>query len=231
MTTTLIDGAKRGTCWSITINNPTEDDYQLASNVPGWKDYISFEGQKEKGENGTLHIQGMLRTKSVKFSAVKKHFPRAHIELAKSPLALEKYVAKSESRVGELPKTKCATVNNLNSAIFELRPLDRNEPFYSYIVRIKLKYGSVDEENIGMVLLDDIARHLMEKGYYGIEYIASNPSVRTTWKKFWESIISREYARIQATQATQATPAQSAQDAEDHCSNGNSLPEGNYPVD
>lgn len=203
-----IDGAKRGTCWSITINNPTDDDYKSAKNAMGWKDFISFEGQNEKGENGTPHIQGMLRTKSVKFSAVKKYFPRAHIELAKSPTALEKYVAKSETRVSELPKTKCATVNNLNSAILELWPIAQyHNHLQTVLVYMREQYGN---ENTGLHLLDEITRHLMDSGYYGVEYISANPSVRATWKKFWEHIVRREYA---AQNPSPSTPTQTSEES------------------
>lgn len=207
-----IDGSKRGTCWSITINNPIEDDYKATKNAMGWKDFVSFEGQNEKGENGTPHIQGMLRTKSVKFSAVKKHFTRAHIELAKSPTALEKYVAKSETRVSELPKTKCATVNNLNSAILELWPIAQyHNHLQTVLVYMREQYGS---ENTGLHLLDEITRHLMDSGYYGVEYISANPSVRATWKKFWEHIVRREYAtQVQATPTQASEPQESETDA------------------
>lgn len=91
------DNKGRGTCWSITINNPTADD--MSPTLPaGWK----LVGQMEKGEEGTLHYQGMLTTNQVRFSAVKKVFSRAHIELAKNRKGLEKYVHKPETRVSEV---------------------------------------------------------------------------------------------------------------------------------
>lgn len=91
----------RSSCWSLTINNPEVDDYQAIEEARsrGWK----VEGQLEKGENGTPHLQLMLRTPQVRFAAVKKAFPRAHIEIAKSPVALAKYVSKEETRVAQLP--------------------------------------------------------------------------------------------------------------------------------
>lgn len=45
----------------------------------------------------------MVRTGQQRFSAVKKQFPRAHIEPAKNVAALEQYVTKEETRVGQLP--------------------------------------------------------------------------------------------------------------------------------
>lgn len=93
----------RGTCWSLTINNPTQDDEDAIhiARQKGWK----VEGQKERGEQGTEHYQLMLRTPQVRFSAVKKQFPRAHIELARNPSALATYVSKEETRLQPLAQT------------------------------------------------------------------------------------------------------------------------------
>jgi len=96
--------SERATCWSITINNPVKNDEEFiaAARQKGWK----VDGQLEKGENGTPHYQLIVRTPQVRFSAVKKAFPRAHIEVARNPTALASYVKKSETREGELPKTE-----------------------------------------------------------------------------------------------------------------------------
>lgn len=45
----------------------------------------------------------MVKTPQVRFSAVKKLFPRGHIEIARNPAALATYVGKEETRVGQLP--------------------------------------------------------------------------------------------------------------------------------
>lgn len=98
-----ITSTLKGSVWSITINNPTEEDkanWVNAKQSFHWINDIS--GQLEKGAEGTLHIQGMLKTKQVRFSQVKKAFPRAHIELAKNATALAKYVTKSETRISPI---------------------------------------------------------------------------------------------------------------------------------
>jgi len=52
-------------------------------------------------------------------------------------------------------------------------------------------------------ILDSLTRMLIRQGYYGIEYISANPSVRTTWKKYIRDILYREYAtRSQVPQET-----------------------------
>lgn len=93
--------SERATNWSVTINNPIkadEENINLARQK-GWM----VEGQLEKGDNGTPHYQLIVKTPQMRFSALKKAFPRAHIEVAKNVKALETYVKKDETRIGQLP--------------------------------------------------------------------------------------------------------------------------------
>ena len=93
-----MSSTSRSNIWSLTINNPTADDeecIQLARQK-GWK----VEGQKEVGKEGTPHYQLMLKTPQVRFSAVKKLFPRAHIEIARNATALAQYVTKKTQGQG-----------------------------------------------------------------------------------------------------------------------------------
>lgn len=110
--------------WSITINNPTDDDikqYQTLATKHWVEDVI---GQIEQGEQGTRHIQAMLTTKKVRFSQVKRALPRAHIEPAHSPIALAKYVQKEATRIERLPNqhntTKIATQSDLQRMLYSL---------------------------------------------------------------------------------------------------------------
>lgn len=98
----MTDRQTRATCWSLTINNPTKSDEEWIQQArqKGWQ----VEGQLEKGKEGTEHYQLMVKTPQVRFSAVKKQFPRAHIEIARNPAALAQYVAKEETREADLPK-------------------------------------------------------------------------------------------------------------------------------
>lgn len=95
----------RATLWSLTIWMPpyTEDSAKemlerVAQQNPKWV----IEGQLEKGEqSGRLHYQLMVKTPQVRHSALRKAFPSCHIEEARNRKALEQYVHKDETRVGE----------------------------------------------------------------------------------------------------------------------------------
>jgi len=85
--------------WSITLNNPTEEEmlrWRTATELHWVKE---AKGQLERGESGTLHLQGMLVTEKVRWTQLKKIFPRAHLEIAKNVNALARYVSKDETRV------------------------------------------------------------------------------------------------------------------------------------
>lgn len=181
----------RGTCWSITINNPKDDDIKVE--LPsGWR----LEGQIEKGAEGTEHYQGMLTTNQVRFSAVKKVFPRAHIELAKNRKALEKYVHKSETRVREVNDI----VSNIPT-LFEYQHKiasrwdDDEWDLFQNQKKDALTVDKFDKTPIGEIALeyvDFLVAQDIEDGVCGIEYIAINPMWRSAWKKFWRQLVSRE---------------------------------------
>lgn len=191
--------SERATCWSITINNPTLDEYSIPLPV-GWK----LEGQLEKGEQGTEHYQGMLRTPQVRFSAVKKLFVRAHIEVAKNPVALKKYVHKEETRVAEVERIP---------TLFEYQTIIAGkwiEAEYVAKVEFAVKSGKIpDFDEIAMRYIDCLVARDIEQGRRGAEFIAINPMWRSSWKHFWRSIIIRNgrSSEDEGTQNAEAAPS------------------------
>jgi len=173
----------RSSCWSITINNPVDAD--VVCPVPGWK----LTGQFERGETGTRHFQGMLQTPQVRFSAVKKAFPRAHIEIAVNSKALAVYVSKSDTRVGTYE------ANNIPSlfAYQDMVALGWDGRVWSDRVSngVLEKVFKDDMDNMALSYIDEIVAQHIESGRRGLEYIAINPMWRSSWKKFWRSIIKR----------------------------------------
>jgi len=67
-------------CWSMTINNPDENDWALVRRSHG--DFVKeICSQPETGEDGTPHIQAYLKlNKQQRMSYCKKLFPRGHFK-------------------------------------------------------------------------------------------------------------------------------------------------------
>lgn len=113
----------RHTHWSITINNPTEEDEVNITRAKekGWV----VEGQLEKGKDGTLHYQLYVKSRQ-RFNTIKSQFPRAHIEVARKPEALIKYVNKEETRVAGLPQNKPMTMKDVMILLANNVPYGQN---------------------------------------------------------------------------------------------------------
>lgn len=192
----------RGSCWSITINNYTDADLTPIL-PPGWK----FEGQPERGEEGTDHFQGMLTTPQVRFSAVKKVFPRAHIELARSRVALTNYVKKDETRTGDYQVVESPFMTLYEYQTVVAKKFDVKELNTRYREKIEAwqddsRGKPPDIGELAMEYLDELVARDIENGMRGVEYIAINPMWRSSWKKFWRSIIKRD-----GSQQTESSPS------------------------
>lgn len=190
--------------WSITINNPTEDDFIRWEGLKGEKWVKKVMGQLEKGENGTPHIQGMLNTDSVRFAQIKRVLPRAHIEVAKKPAALERYVQKEDTRLAPIQTTRVATQADIQRECLSLalsdyqrhnmRAPNTQDEFYNWMTSHSVQYRPWAES-----LLDASVKKLVREGYYGIEFVMCNPQVRLAFKKYFCEIVIREYGRPQVS--------------------------------
>jgi hypothetical protein len=173
----------RATCWSITINNPTEGE--MTPTLPAkWV----LTGQEEIGAEGTKHYQGMLKTPQERFSAVKKVFPRAHIEMARNSKALQQYVHKAESRIAERPDV----VSNIPTLFDYQHTVAKQWDDDEYKAKCVEFFRGVDTEEAFMNYLDCLVVRDIENGVCGIEFIAVNPMWRSAWKKFGRAMIKRE---------------------------------------
>lgn len=180
---------QRATCWSVTINNPTKNDDEniaKARQCSGWKVY----GQLEVGANGTPHYQLMVTTPQVRFSALKKVFPRAHIEVARDRRALEKYVSKEDTRVASLTisQDKYPTHSKLMEWYGEF--------FTSY----GEEHGGVDDREY-LKIFDLMCNQKIREGYY-VETFAVNPQIRSAIQRFGRAINFRERVRRQTDRQT-----------------------------
>ena len=176
----------RGNCWSITINNPKESDYtqQLPA---GW----ALTGQLEVGKEGTPHYQGMLTTPQIRFSAVKKVFTTAHIEKAKNKNALSKYVHKDDTRIASVGDnvSNIPTLFSYQHTVAQVWDDDEWATFRDKHQEIDNK---MTEGDIALNYVDLLVSRDIENGACGVEYIAVNPMWRSSWKKFWRSMVVRE---------------------------------------
>lgn len=174
---------QRASAWSVTINNPISADEENISlaRQKGWK----VEGQLEKGEKGTPHYQLLVKTPQVRFSAVKKQFPRAHIEIARNVAALEQYVHKEETKQGELQSQS------------EFYPSMQKmwDMMASWIQDTGKHHTWFDCDGQGRLdIFDMFIADKIEEGYV-VETMAVNPQVRSIVKTYGENIYNRSLRR------------------------------------
>lgn len=177
----------RATTWSITINNPGPADEEAIAlaRQKGWK----VEGQLEKGLNGTPHYQLMVRTPQVRFSALKKQFPRAHIEVARNSAALASYVQKEDTRVGQLSTSqdKYPSLSKFWDLIYDEISEEKGQPADEWRELDEL----TDKQKLG--LFDTVCFRLIYCGYH-VETLAVNPQTRAAFTKFAGALMARSFA-------------------------------------
>lgn len=213
--------SEKSCCWSVTINNPTDEDKLQWASLSGLHWVREVSGQLEQGEGGTLHIQGMVKTQSVRFSQVKKALPRAHIEAARSQAALAKYVQKQDTRVASIPTIRTATQLDVQRhcyrhVIDQCYKLEQRNQTSSLDVstldegELILKYSNVIRKNWESYT-DEAVRDLIKGGYFGVEYVMANAQVRMAFKKYLPEICYRFY-NAPSTQATAPQTQSSTQE-------------------
>lgn len=179
---------ERSRYWSLTINNPNENDEKEINlaRQKGWR----VEGQKEQGEQEqTPHYQLSLDClKQQRFSAIKKAFARAHIEKARNWDALQNYVVKEETRVGSLPQqqTQYPSQQEVWSHWTTFIHTKSKETM-SYL----LGYRRADDK--GQWLLyewDEYISQAITEGYY-VELIGINPQIRACVSRYGRAILLR----------------------------------------
>lgn len=169
----------RATAWSVTMNMKTIprercEEYIGRARQNNW----FVEGQIEVGKEGTQHYQLLVRTPQVRFSAMRKMFPTAHIEIARNVHALEEYVHKEEGRVEELKKVENKFVSWK----------DVRDKFFQWVH----EYGELqvqDYERRTQLWDEFICDSLAE----GIEcdVIGVNPQYRSCIMKYWDGYVRR----------------------------------------
>lgn len=91
----------KSTYWSITGFN---DDIQLLHNNDEYPEFVDkvYGGEEQCPTTGRIHFQGMVKChRQVRFTQIKEWLKQSHIEPAKSVDALQKYVMKKDTAVGD----------------------------------------------------------------------------------------------------------------------------------
>lgn len=180
-------------------------------------------GQMEQGAEGTIHYQGMLTTPQVRFSAVKKLYPRAHIEVAKNRKALAAYVQKEDTRIESVTSTHIPSIFEYQTIIAK----KWNEDEYQEYCRV---LSRKDRDDVAMLYLDSLVAKDIANGQRGAEWIATNPMWRNAWKKFWRVIITRENAPREEDRPAPSPSPDAPPDAEEPIAARMGVDEGNTPV-
>lgn len=174
----------RASRWSVTCNfktvrRETVDAQIETAKLLGW----GIEGQLEKGEEGTEHYQLLLKTPQVRFSAVKKVFPTAHIEVARNVVALQNYVHKEDSRIETLK-----TVEN----VFVTWKQVRNRFFEWYVENHSCEFMPIDEQKL--LFFDQFIGLCIVEGQE-LDLIGVNPQYRSCITRYWDYYIRRQLDR------------------------------------
>ena len=186
----------RGTAWSVTLNMKTvskarcEDMIEQAKQA-NW----GVQGQIEEGKEGTPHYQLLVKTPQVRFSALKKVFPTAHIEKARNVKALESYVHKDEGRL-ETMKTievKFVQFPEVRKKFFTWVIENGHQEVYDYEQKLKIWDEFISHSIINRIECD---------------VIGVNPQYRSIIQRYWTANVivaeedRQEYIRRQTDRQT-----------------------------
>lgn len=171
----------RASRWSITLNlktvaRSTAEECIARARQSGWRVY----GQLEIGESaGTEHFQLALATPQVRFSAVKKMFPTAHIEVAKDWNALMAYCNKEDTRVESLKE-----VSSSYLPWSQLRQM-----FAEYVCEDEFLIHTSDPER-RLQVWDRFIGSLIEQGYE-VDLMGMNANYRACISRYWNNYLNR----------------------------------------
>lgn len=178
----------RATKWSVTINlktvsRDTADECIARARQMDWR----VIGQLEEGDAGTEHYQLAVATPQVRFSAVKKVFPTAHIEVAKDWTALLAYVQKEETRVETLKNVSTGYISwsQLRGMFFEWL----NTKMFERLENDHDKRLEIWDQFIGYKIIEG----------YEVDTMAMNAIYRACIAKYWVSYLRRQTDRQTVT--------------------------------
>jgi len=176
----------RATAWSVTMWMTDETGYTpdtiniFTQNMPNeW----AIEGQMEKGkDSGDLHYQLLLKTPQTRGTRVAKFFPKCHIEDAQKFHALQTYVHKEDTRVGEFKTVENRSPQWSVVRLTFFKWLIKEEPSIGF-------FGHTDDER--MRLWDKFIGLSIREGMM-VDVIGVNPQYRSCIQRYWLDYIHVE---------------------------------------
>lgn len=184
----------RSACWSVTI---FDDAYKTAQLPAGWV----LSGQLELcPATEKQHYQGMLQTPQIRFSAVKKVFPLAHIEKARKPNALAQYVRKEDTRLQSIPDRK-SEIPTIWDYADHIASVWNDDEFKNLCSDFDANSTMADKTkttqgDLALRYIDSLIADEIRNGSKGVMFIAINPMFRSAFKKFWQPMVHAARQRI-----------------------------------
>jgi len=175
-----------------TTKRETAEEWIHTVRSKGWK----VTGQMEEAPStGTLHYQLMVETPQTRFSAIKKAFPTAHIEICRNKAALSQYVEKADTRVAGLVQEndKYPSIAKYWRLIYKYYDVE-DDSGWDICDDQEVVFCDADRqrelEKDPLAFLDQVTAELIREGYV-VDHIITNPAVRSFWKKFYADILYR----------------------------------------
>jgi len=189
----------RGTAWSITLNMKNISRERCEEQIDAAKQANwGVQGQIEEGKEGTPHYQLLVKTPQVRFSAVRKVFPTAHIEKARNVKALEQYVHKEEGRLEAVK-----TIERKFVQFPEVR-----KKFFQWV--IEEEHEHVSDYDRKLALWDEfISLSIRER--IECDVIGVNPQYRSIIQKYWSANVDVAIEDRQRYIDTRQTDRQTAE--------------------
>lgn len=189
------------TYWSVTINNPDDNDWLITRN-PNSKYIREFVYTQEQGEEGTIHIQAWLRLqRNQSMAFVKKLYPRAHIK----PLKKDEYNENCHNYAQKDDETTrgnhhitlndpLPAVDQILYKVLQLAFEDKRKS--DWRINKDLERGEMSDiltyTKLNDLHLDYFERKMITEKQ-GLEKIFISPSYEKIKLKYWREILTRIY--------------------------------------
>ena len=203
------------TYWSLTINNPDDNDKLIVEN-PNEKYVRQLIWTPEKGADGTEHIQAFVRMqRNVGLSFMKKIYPRAHLKYVDRDEYLRNSVHYAQKNDETTQGKHYISINdpipNADSTLYKV--LERT---LEVVFPIEQKRANIPETYkvhhfILQVNEKEFMKHVskVERAFVqekaGYEKIFCSPTYERMKDKFWKDILVRIYITPNAESASRST--------------------------